>query len=48
VATLAERRPVGEAGTVVDFASTLGYELLPSSGKNCTAVRTIDLDSGGW
>lgn len=31
---------------VVDFVSTLGYDLLPSSGKSRDAVRTIDLDDG--
>jgi integrase len=31
---------------VVDFASTLGYDLVPSVGKSRDAVRTIDLDDG--
>lgn len=31
---------------IVDFASTLGYELVPSAGKSRDAVRTIDLDPG--
>ncbi len=31
---------------VVDFASTLGHDLLPSMGKSRDAVRTIDLDDG--
>jgi integrase len=31
---------------VVDFVSTLGYDLLPSSGKSKDAVRTIELDDG--
>jgi integrase len=31
---------------VVDFASTLGHDLLPSKGKSRDAVRTIDLDDG--
>ena len=31
---------------VVEFASTLGYDLLPSTGKSRDAVRTIDLDDG--
>jgi len=31
---------------VVEFASTLGHDLVPSSGKSHDAVRTIDLDDG--
>lgn len=31
---------------VVEFVSTLGYHLLPSTGKSRDAVRTIDLDEG--
>jgi integrase len=31
---------------VVEFASTLGYDLVPSEGKSRTATRTIDLDAG--
>jgi integrase len=31
---------------VVDFASTLGFDLVASSGKSRDAVRTIDLDVG--
>ena len=31
---------------VVDFVSTLGYDLVPSSGKSRDAVRTIELDDG--
>ena len=31
---------------IVEFASTLGYDLLPSVGKSHDAVRTIDLDDG--
>lgn len=31
---------------VVDFASTLGYELVVSAGKSRDAVRSIDLDNG--
>jgi integrase len=31
---------------VVDFASSLGYKLVRSSGKSRDAVRTIDLDDG--
>jgi integrase len=31
---------------IVEFASTLGYDLLPSLGKSHDAVRTIDLDDG--
>lgn len=31
---------------VVEFASTLGYKLVPSIGKSREAVRSIDLDDG--
>ena len=31
---------------VLEFASTLGWELVPSDGKSATATRTIDLDAG--
>jgi integrase len=31
---------------IVDFASTLGHDLVPSAGKSHDAVRTIDLDDG--
>ena len=31
---------------IVEFASTLGHDLVPSSGKSRDAVRTIDLDAG--
>jgi integrase len=31
---------------VVDFASTLGHDLVPSTGKSRDAVRTIELDTG--
>lgn len=31
---------------VVDFASTLGHDLVPSMGKSHDAVRTIELDAG--
>jgi len=31
---------------IVDFVSTLGYDLVPSSGKSREAVRTIELDDG--
>jgi len=31
---------------VVDFVSTLGYDLVPSTGKSKDAVRTIELDDG--
>lgn len=31
---------------VVDFASTLGYDLMPSTGKSRDAVRSIELDNG--
>jgi integrase len=30
---------------VVDFASTLGWDLVESSGKSATAIRTVDVDS---
>jgi integrase len=30
---------------VVDFASTLGWDLVESVGKSATAIRTVDLDS---
>ena len=29
---------------VVDFASTLGWDLVESAGKSATAIRTVDLD----
>lgn len=31
---------------VVEFASTLGWDLVASQGKSATATRTVDLDSG--
>ncbi len=31
---------------IVEFATTLGWDVVPSSGKSVTAVRTIDLDAG--
>jgi integrase len=31
---------------IVEFASTLGHDLVPSAGKSREAVRTIDLDDG--
>ena len=31
---------------IVEFASTLGHDLVPSAGKSHDAVRTIDLDDG--
>jgi integrase len=31
---------------IVEFASTLGWDLRPSAGKSRDAVRTIDLDDG--
>lgn len=31
---------------VVEFASTLGHDLVPSAGKSRDAIRTIDLDVG--
>ena len=29
-----------------DFVSTLGYDMMPSSGKSRDAIRTIELDDG--
>jgi integrase len=37
---------VGSRVHVVDFASTLGHDLVPSTGKSRDAVRTIELDGG--
>ncbi|MDQ3680921.1 MAG: site-specific integrase [Actinomycetota bacterium] len=31
---------------IVEFSSTLGYDVVPSTGKSRDAVRTIDLDDG--
>jgi integrase len=31
---------------IVDFVSTLGYDMMPSSGKSRGAIRTVDLDDG--
>ncbi len=31
---------------IVDFVSTLGYDMMPSIGKSRDAIRTIDLDDG--
>jgi integrase len=31
---------------VVEFASTLGWDLVESRGKSATAIRTVDLDRG--
>jgi integrase len=31
---------------IVDFVSTLGYDMLPSRGKSRGAVRTVDMDDG--
>ena len=31
---------------IVDFVSTLGYDMMPSSGKSRDAIRTVDLDDG--
>ena len=31
---------------IVDFVSTLGYDMMPSVGKSREAVRTVDLDDG--
>ena len=31
---------------IVDFVSTLGYDMMPSVGKSRDAIRTIDLDDG--
>lgn len=36
----------GRHARIVEFASTLGYELVSSHGKSRDAVRTIDLDDG--
>ena len=37
---------VGSRVQIVDFASTLGHDLVPSTGKSRDAVRTIELDTG--
>jgi integrase len=31
---------------IMDFVSTLGYDMMPSSGKSRDSIRTIDLDDG--
>jgi hypothetical protein len=31
---------------IVEFATTLGWDLVASSGKSASSVRTIDLDDG--
>ncbi len=31
---------------IVDFVSTLGYDMMPSSGKSREAIRTVELDDG--
>ena len=31
---------------IVDFVSTLGYDMMPSSGKSRESVRTVELDDG--
>ncbi len=31
---------------IVDFVSTLGYDMMPSSGKSRDSIRTVDLDDG--
>jgi integrase len=31
---------------IVDFVSTLGYDMMPSLGKSRDSIRTVDLDSG--
>jgi integrase len=36
----------GRVVRVVEFASTLGHDLVPSMGKSHDAVRTIELDAG--
>lgn len=36
----------GRRVRIVEFATTLGWDLVPSSGKSDTAVRTVDLDDG--
>lgn len=33
---------------VVEFTSTIGYEVVASAGKSRDAVRTIDLDDSSW
>jgi integrase len=35
-----------EHARVIEFATTLGWELVESRGKSATAVRTVDLDRG--
>jgi len=35
---------VGRRVRVVEFASTLGWQLVPSNGKSATAIRTVDID----
>lgn len=37
---------VRQHARIVEFASTLGWDLVESQGKSATATRTIDLDSG--
>ena len=36
----------GRCVRIVEFATTLGWDVVPSSGKSVTSVRTIDLDAG--
>ena len=36
----------GERVRIVEFATALGWDLVASSGKSATSVRTIDLDDG--
>jgi integrase len=36
----------GRRAKIVDFAATLGWELVKSGGKSATATRPIDLDDG--
>jgi integrase len=31
---------------IMDFVSTLGYDMMPSSGKSRDSIRTVDLDDG--
>ncbi len=37
---------VRQHARIVEFASTLGWDLVESQGKSATATRTVDLDSG--
>jgi len=37
---------VRQHARIVEFASTLGWDLVESQGKSATATRTVDLDAG--